>query len=77
VTRCGDRTRRQTRYRPPAQIASVALPPGTPAPVERSRAERVALPAPRGCSVRGEVWAEATDAHGLQAVTRHLGFRHP
>lgn len=77
TTRCGASERRITRYLPPAQIENVALPPGARAPLERERSARVRLPLRRGCTVRGEVWAEATDAHGLQAVTRHGGFRHP
>ena len=74
VTRCGMRTRRTTRYLPPAQIANVALPPGTSAPSERRRTETIGLNVQTGCTVDGEVWAEATDAHGLQAVTRHVRF---
>lgn len=77
TTRCGAGERRSTRYLPPAQIENIALPPGTRAPLERERSARIRLPLRPGCTVRGEVWAEATDAHGLQAVTRHAGFRHP
>lgn len=77
TTRCGDRTRRRVRYRPPPQIEDVALPPGARAPVERERSARVRLDAGEGCTVTGEVWAEATDAHGRQAVTHHAGFRFP
>lgn len=77
TTRCAARERRRTLYLPPAQIENVALPPGARAPVERERSELVRLQARSGCSVTGEVWAEATDAHGLQAVTRHAAFRYP
>jgi hypothetical protein len=77
TTRCGDRERRRVRYRPPPQIQSVAIPPGAEAPVERTRSARIRLDHRPGCTVTGEVWAEATDAHGLQAVTRHAGFRYP
>jgi hypothetical protein len=77
TTRCGDEVRRRVRYMPPPQIANVALPPGAMAPVERERTARIRLDAGPGCTVTGEAWAEATDAHGLQAVTHHAGFRHP
>jgi hypothetical protein len=30
-----------------------------------------------GCTVTGQAWAEATDGHGLQAVSRHVAFRYP
>jgi hypothetical protein len=77
TTRCGDEERRRVRYLPPPQIASVRLRPGASAPVERQRSARIRLDAGPGCTVTGEVWAEATDAHGLQAVTGHAGFRFP
>lgn len=73
-TRCPNGTRRTTRYLPPAQIANVALPPGAEAPAERRRTATITLRRPAGCRVDGEVWAEATDGHGLQAVTRHVRF---
>jgi hypothetical protein len=76
TTRCGADVRRRTAYLPPPQIENVALPPGARAPAERQRTARLEVAAGRGCSVRGEVWAEATDAHGNQAVTRHAGFRY-
>jgi hypothetical protein len=77
TTRCGDSKRRKVRHLPPAQVVRIVLPPGTSAPVERERSARLPLDAPRGCSVRGEVFAEGTDAHDRQAVTRHVGFRYP
>lgn len=76
TTRCGVDVKRQTVYAPPAQIEKVALAPGTRAPAERERTARFSVATGDGCTVRGEVWAEATDAHGLQAVTRHAGFRY-
>jgi hypothetical protein len=77
TTRCGDSERRKVRHLPPAQVVRIALPPGASAPVERERSARLRLDAPRGCNVRGEVFAEGTDAHDRQAVTRHAGFRYP
>ena len=77
TTRCGDQERRRVRYLPPPQIENVAIPPGASAPVERQRSARIPLDTNRNCTVTGEVWAEATDAHGRQAVTRHAGFEYP
>jgi hypothetical protein len=76
VVRCGERERRVTRYHPPAQIAGVKLRPGATAPVERTRTEITKLDLDPGCSAEGEAWAEATNAHGLQSVSRHVGFRY-
>jgi hypothetical protein len=75
--RCGGRNVRAQTYLPPAQVERIAVPPGASAPVERERTARVPIAPQPGCRVSGEIWAEATDAHGLQAVTRHAGFRHP
>ena len=77
TTRCGGQERRKVRYLPPPQIENVAIPPGAPAPVERERSARIPLDTARDCTITGEAWAEATDAHGRQAVTRHAGFRYP
>jgi hypothetical protein len=75
-TRCGDRVRRVTRAHPPAQIERIALPPGSDAPAERSRTVRMRLRVGRGCTAEGDVLAEATNAHDLQAVSRHVRFRY-
>jgi hypothetical protein len=77
TTRCGRSERRRVRLLPPAHIVRIAIPPGARAPVERSRSARFRLEAGAGCTVRGEAFAEGTDAHGRQAVTRHAGFRYP
>lgn len=69
---CDGVTRRVTQYRPPAQIANVRVAPGAQAPTTRRRSARIALRP--GCSATGEVYAEATNAHGLQAVSRHVRF---
>jgi hypothetical protein len=76
-TRCGKTGRTEVRTLPPAQIVTIALPPGARAPVERQRSELVRLKVGDGCSVTGEVFAEGTDAHGRQAVTAHAGFKYP
>jgi diguanylate cyclase (GGDEF)-like protein len=77
TTRCGGKETRLRRVLPPAQILSVSLPPETDAPVERQRSARFRLDVRPGCSVRGHVRAEGTDAHGRQAVTQHAGFTYP
>jgi hypothetical protein len=75
-TRCGDRVRRFTELHPPAQIGWILLAPGTDAPAERSRTVRVRLKVGDGCTAEGDVLAEATNAHDLQAVSRHVQFRY-
>ena len=71
---CDGARRRITQYRPPARIANVRLAPGAQAPTPRRRSARIALRP--GCDAAGEVYAEATNAHGLQAVSRHVRFRY-
>ncbi len=74
--RAGALVHRPRRHLPPPQIENIALAPGARAPAERERTARLDVATGRGCTVRGEVWAEATDGHGNQAVTRHAGFRY-
>jgi hypothetical protein len=50
------------------------LAPGTDVPAERSRTVTIRLK--EGCSAEGEILAEATNAHDLQAVSRHVRFRY-
>jgi hypothetical protein len=76
VTRGGARLRRVTSVHPPAQIERIALPPGADAPAERSRTVKLRLKVGDGCSAEGDVLAEATNAHDLQAVSRHVRFRY-
>ena len=75
-TRCGERVRPVTKHHPPAQIGRILLTPGTGAPAERSRTVNVRLKVGEGCSAEGDVLAEATNAHDLQAVSRHVRFRY-
>jgi hypothetical protein len=77
VDRCGGTARESAQSIPPAQIVDIALPPGAQAPVERQRARQIDLRPKASCTVRGEVLAEGTDAHGRQAVTAHIGFAYP
>jgi hypothetical protein len=75
LRRCGEAEKPRVRTIPPAQIENIALAPGAAAPVERQRSKVIELRG--GCSYTGELFAEGTDAHGLQAVTAHIGFRYP
>ena len=75
-TRCGERVRPVTEHHPPAQIGRILLAPGTDAPVERRRTVKLRLRVGEGCSAEGDVHAEATNAHDLQAVSRHVRFRY-
>src|SRR5215208_397012 len=63
--RCGGPPRVGTVNLPPSQIVRIRLSPGVRAPVERRRTGRVRLP--RGCRVTGEVFADATNASGLES----------
>ena len=76
-TRCGGRSRPTHESLPPAQIENVRLAPGTRIATEETRTATMRLRAGRGCTVTGQAWAEATDGHGLQAVSRHVAFRYP
>ena len=75
-TLCGDRVRRFTEHDPPPQIGPILLAPGTEAPAERSRTVRMRLNVGEDCTAEGDVLAEATNAHDLQAVSRHVRFRY-
>jgi len=75
-TRCGDRVGPTHVSLPPAQIENVRLAPGTRISVEETRTATMRLDAAPGCSVSGQAWAEATDAQGLQAVSRHVAFKY-
>jgi hypothetical protein len=75
-TICGDSVRRFTQHDPPPQIGRILLAPGTDVPSERSRTVRVRLDVGDGCTAEGDVLAEATNAHDLQAVSRHVRFRY-
>jgi hypothetical protein len=77
LRRCGTTDKRLVRILPPAQIVTIALPPGARAPIERQRSTLVELKDSERCSYTGELFAEGTDAHGRQAVTAHIGFRYP
>lgn len=69
--------RRQVRYVPPPMIERIRLAPGTRTSTHRTRSVPIAAcrPGERAVGVAGEAWAEATNAHGLEAVSSHLRFR--
>jgi hypothetical protein len=71
--------RPRTRYFPPPQIERVRSNPGTRLATEKSRTLPLALGGRCGgaeaVAVEGELWAEATNGSGLEAVTPHLRFR--
>ena len=72
--RCGKRWRPVHVSLPPAQIENVKLAPGTLIAIEETRTATLRLQTRPGCTVGGELWAEATDGQGLQAVSRHVAF---
>jgi hypothetical protein len=71
--------RRRTRYFPPPQIERIRSAPGARLPTTRTRSIAIALDGAR-CdggdvvAVRGELWGEAINGTGLEAVTRHIPF---
>ncbi len=70
--------RPRTRYFPPPQTERIRSNPGARLPTEESRTLPLALG--RGAcedprAVEGELWGEAINGTGLEAVTPHLHFR--
>jgi hypothetical protein len=77
----GGRTyeRLRTRYFPPPQIETIRSNPGAPRPTALTRTVPLKLVGDRcgrgrALAVHGELWAEAINGAGLEAVTPHLGF---
>jgi hypothetical protein len=74
-------TRLRTRYFPPPQIERIRSTPGTVLPTRRVRSLELRVgtgrcgPGARPRSVRGELWGEAVNGSGLEAVTPHVHFR--
>jgi hypothetical protein len=72
--------RRKRLYFPPSQIERIRSSPGARIPVRETRSVVVALGrgrCPRGAetaAVRGELWGDATNGLGLEAVTPHIPF---
>lgn len=74
--------RPRIRYFPPPQIERIRSNPGTRLATRKSRTQMLTLGAGRcGAAqaaevveVEGELWAEATNGNGLEAITPHLRF---
>jgi hypothetical protein len=74
-------TRLQRRYFPPPQVERIRSTPGTVLPTRRVRSLELRLGG-RRCGaearprvVHGELWGEAVNGSGLEAVTPHVLFR--
>jgi len=72
VTDCDGRRQEHGDYFPPAQIENIRIPPGALAPNQRTRSATIDFPA--GCAVSGRVYAEATNAHGLESISDPIRF---
>ena len=72
-------TRLSTRYFPPPQIERIRSNPGALLPTTATRSLRLSLSerrcgAGRLTAAHGELWGEAINGSGLEAVTPHLRF---
>jgi len=72
VTRCDGLDRQHAEYFPPSQIEAIRIAPGVRIPVQRRRSAQVHFPA--GCEVLGKVFAEATNAFGLESFSDPIWF---
>jgi hypothetical protein len=72
VTRCDGKDRQRAQYFPPPQIESIKIAPGVRTPVQLTRSAHVRFPA--GCRVSGKVFAEATNASGLESFSDPIWF---
>ena len=72
--------RPRRRYFPPPQIERVRAAPGALLPTRRRRSLQMSLigarcgPHADAVEVRGQLWGEAINGHGLEAVTPHIHF---
>lgn len=74
--RCGDgEAERRVRYYPPPQTERIRSNPGARLPTEETRTRPIELQA--SCEVTGELWGEAINGSGLEAVTPHVRFAYP
>jgi hypothetical protein len=69
----------RTRYFPPPQIETIRSNPGAPRPTALARTVPLSLVGDRcggaeATAVHGELWGEAINGAGLEAVTPHLRF---
>ena len=75
----GPYSRLRTRYFPPPQVERIRSNPGARLPTKATRSVPLRLSesrcgAGRLTAVRGELWGEAINGSGLEAVTPHLKF---
>jgi hypothetical protein len=75
----GPYPRLRTRYFPPSQVERIRSSPGARLPTKATRSVPLRLSrsrcgAGRLTAVRGELWGEAINGSGLEAVTPHLRF---
>jgi hypothetical protein len=75
----GPYRRLRTRYFPPPQVERIRSNPGARLPTKASRSlplrlSEVRCGAGRLTAVHGELWGEAINGSGLEAVTPHLRF---
>jgi hypothetical protein len=74
-------TRLRTRYFPPPQVERIRSTPGAVLPTRRVRSLELRVgggrcgPGARPRSIHGELWGEAVNGSGLEAVTPHVRFR--
>ncbi|HYH58480.1 MAG TPA: hypothetical protein VD790_04595 [Thermoleophilaceae bacterium] len=72
--------RPRVHYFPPSQVERIRSAPGARIPVRAARTETVRLgrACPAGAEpvrLEGELWGDATNGLGLEAVTPHIHFR--
>jgi len=72
TTECEGRRQEHGDYFPPAQIQNIRVAPGARVPNQRLRSATIDFPA--GCAVDGRVYAEATNAHGLESISDPIRF---
>jgi hypothetical protein len=74
--------RERIRYFPPPQVERIRSRPGARLPARRTRSIAVELgrgrcgAGARPVAVSGELWGEAINGSGLEAVTPHIRFRY-
>lgn len=72
--------RLRTRYFPPPEVERIRARPGVRLPTRRKRSRVLALggdrcgAGARPTEVHGELWGQAINSHGLEAVTPHIRF---
>jgi hypothetical protein len=72
--------RLRTRYFPPPEVERIRARPGVRLPTRRKRSRVLALVGDRcgagahPSEVHGELWGQAINSHGLEAVTPHIRF---